>query len=57
MAQDEEREKFPDLARTIEEKKASLPVVTIDGELKLVGRADFWPIANLIDEQLKGASA
>lgn len=57
LAEDEERGKFQDLAKILEERKASLPVVTIDGQLKLVGRADFWPIANLIDEQIKGVSA
>lgn len=56
LVNDEERDSFPELVRIVEEKKASLPAVTIDGELKLIGRADFWPIANLIDERLKGAA-
>jgi disulfide oxidoreductase YuzD len=52
LADPSERERFPEIVRAIEVDKLILPLVTIDGEMKLEGRADYWPITSLIDEKL-----
>lgn len=47
------RERFPEVARMIDAKEVPVPVVAIDGEVKMAGAVDFWHIADIIDAKGK----
>ena len=55
LADDLSRGKFPEIARIIEEQDLPVPLVAIDGVLKMAGGIDFWAIAELIEAKDKPA--
>ncbi len=49
LAVDSEREKFPEVVKVIETSNVPVPVVAIDGVLRMAGLVDFWSIVDLIE--------
>jgi hypothetical protein len=52
LALAEEREKYPQVLRAVEERNLRLPIVTIDGQIELERATSYWAIAGFVDRRL-----